>query len=491
MGKHRLLRVLLATALLGTVAATTATAATSSSGGSHSAAQVGANPFADPNVFCKPHPALPRRNASAPGVGVNQINITDMSIDAVALRRFGSDLQDFNAAHRAFWNEVNKCGGINGRKINFKVAKYNPVAADQNGHNQALCLKATEDHKAFVVVGTGPPQVQRCVSVQHKSIFVASTGVLNSEFRDSKGRIITITPGSDASADAFIRDAKANGTFRNKKVGILGSNNTSTAAQDQQRQYVDGFRRAGVDVESYEVLPCQGTICTQGIGPAITRMKAKGVQVIVLTQHVSVTTIGSIWREMRLQNFRAPMWNAFTDSLNGDSTIPGVVRTVGSDGAEFVEQVGWFTTKLYDLHNGWRLGVSKETPFAKMCTATLAKANKERRYEYNERDISNGRWGGTTNICSQARAIAQAIWSLGANVTTERMVAALRNQKRIDRADTGPLFDDKYWFMDGHLNPTKAMSAKFNFPCPTPRRTPGEACFLAVDRPARVRTIPG
>ena len=489
MRKRLLLRVLLLSALVGSVATTTATAASSSGG--QKAAQVGANPFADPNVFCKPHPALPGRNSSSPGVGVNQINITDMSIDAAALRRVtGTDLQDFQAAHKAFWAEVNKCGGINGRKINFKAAKYNPFAPDQTGHNQALCLKATEDQKAFVVVGTGPPQVQRCVAVNHKTIFVASTGVLNTEFRDSKGRIITITPGSDASADAFIRDAKAAGTFRNKKVGILGANNTSTAPQDQERQYVDNFKKNGVDVEAYEVLPCQGTICTQGIGPAISRLKAKGVQIVVVTQHVSVTTIGSIWREMRLQNFRAPMWNAFTDSLNGDSTLAGVIRTVGNDGAEFVEQVGWFTTKLYDLHNGWRLGVSKETPVAKMCTATLAKANNERRYEYNEKDISNGRWGGTQTICTGARAIAQAIWSLGANVTTERMVTALRNQNRIDKSDTGPLFDNKFWFTDGHLNPTKAMSARFNYPCPIPRRTPGEACFLAVDRPARVRNIP-
>ena len=486
--RRRLAGVVIIAVLVSTGLTTTAIATDRSSSG-YRAAQA-TNPFTDQNVFCKSHPALPGRNSSSPGVGVNQINITDMSIDATVLRRFGTDLQDFNAAFRAFWNEVNKCGGINGRKINLKTAKYNLIAPDFAGHLQALCLKATEDHKAFVVVGTGPPQVQRCVSVQHKSIMVASTGVLDSEFRDSRGRIITVTPGSDASAEAFIKDAKRAGTFRNKKVGILGSNSTSTAVQDQQRQYVDGFKRAGVDVEAYEVLPCSGTVCTAQLTPTIARLKAKGVDAIVLTQHVSVTTLGSIWREMRVQNLRTPVYNAFTDSLNGDSTLAGLVRAAGTDGANFAENVGWYTTNLYLVHNAWRVNQAKETAFGKMCTATLAKANNERRYEFNERDISNGRWGGTVNICQQVRAVAQAIWTLGANVTTDRMVTALKAQRKVDQWDTSTPMTDKQWFMDGQTEPHKAMAAKFHFPCPQPRSTPGEGCFLPVDRPARVRNIP-
>jgi len=319
---------------------------------------------------------------------------------------------------------------------------------------------------------------------------VASTGVLDTEFRESKGRIITVTPGGDGAAAGFIADAKANGVFRGKKVGVLGANTTSTAIADQERQYVDGFRKAGVDVEAYEVLPCNGTVCTAQLPAVIGRLKAKGVDVVVLTQHVSVTTLGSIWREMRLQGLRAPVHNAFTDSLNGDSTLGGLIRTAGADGANFAESVGWYTTKMYDVHNAWRVGQAKETPFAKMCTATLAKALDERRYAFDERDISNGRWGGTTNICQQVRALASAIWSLGANVTTERMVTALRAYKTVDRWDTGPTMGDKLWYMDGQTRPTKAMTAKFQFPCPLPRVTPGEGCFLPVDRPARVRVIP-
>lgn len=491
MTKRRLLGVMVLAALTGGYLTTTASATTPTDG--HRAAQAATNPFVGQDVFCRTgtRAAAGPRNSSAPGVTAGQINITDMSIDTAALRRLtGSELQDFYAAHRAFWNEVNRCGGINGRKINLRTAKYNPVAPDQAGHTQALCLKATEDQQAFIVMGVGPPQVQNCVAVRHRSIMLASTGVLDSEYRASRGRIITFTPGGDASAAAFIADAKARNTFRGRKVAILGANNTPTAVADQQRQYVDGFKRAGIEVEAYEVLPCTGTVCTQGIGNAIGRLRAKGVNTVVLTQHVSVTTVGSIWREMRQQNFRAQVHDAYTDSLNGDSGLGNMVRTAGADGANFAEAVGWYATKLYDVHNGWRIGSSKETPFARMCTATLARANKERQYRYTEQDISNGRWGGTVNICQHVRAIASAIWSLGANVTTDRMVAALRAQRRIDYWDTGVSFRDKQWFMDGQLDPTKAMTAKFAFPCPLPRSTPGEGCFLPVDRPARVRTIP-
>ncbi|MCU1483727.1 MAG: hypothetical protein JWN67_473 [Actinomycetia bacterium] len=493
MVKRRLLGVLLLTALIGTVITTTASATSSTAGGGYGAAQAAANPFVDQSAFCKSGtPIAPgTRNSSSPGVTPSEITVTDMSIDTAALRRLtGSDLQDFYAAYRAFWNEVNKCGGINGRKINYKVAKYNPVAPDQTGHLQALCLKATEDYKSFLVVATGPPQVQNCVAIKHKTIMLASTGVLDSEYKDSKGRIVTFTPGGDASARVFIADAKSQGTFKGKTVAILGANNTPTAIGDQQRQYVDGFKNAGIDVATYEVLPCLGTVCTQGLAGAIGRLKSKNVDAIVMTQNVSITTVGSIWRELRSQGLKVPVYNAFTDSLNGDSGLGALIRSAGADGANFAESAGWYATKLYDIHNGWRIGSSKETPFAKMCTATLAKANNERQYLYNEQDISNGRWGGTTIICQHVRAMASAIWSLGANVTTERMVAALRNEKRVDYWDTGASFRDKQWFMDGQLDPTKAMTAKFTFPCPLPKLTPGEGCFLAVDRPARVRTIP-
>jgi hypothetical protein len=125
-----------------------------------------------------------------------------------------------------------------------------------------------------------------------------------------------------------------------------------------------------------------------------------------------------------------------------------------------------------------------------MCTAALAKQLNQRQYQFNETDISNARWGGTTNICRWMRETFRAMYSLGNNVTTERMVAALRSQPLLDARDTGTTrIPNDAWYTAGNTRPPAAMTAKFAYPCPLPTRQPGKACFLPVDRPARVRTV--
>ncbi|MCU1375172.1 MAG: hypothetical protein JWO68_2458 [Actinomycetia bacterium] len=489
MGK-RLRWIVALAALVGTVGITAADAAPT---GGPTAAQVGASPFDSPTVFCTKSTApAGTRNSASPGVTPSSINITDMSIDTEALKRLGVDQLNFHETFVTFFNEVNKCGGINGRKVNLKTALYNPTAPDLTGHLQAICIKATEDQKAFVVVGIGPPQntsIGRCVSVNHKSIFNGPVAMLSEDFADARGRLISIYPAGDRMAAGFIADAAGQGAFKGKKIGVIGTANTATSAGEQDAQYVDGLKKKGYSVADFEVLPCQGTVCTQGIGQAVSRMKAKDVDLVVMTHYVSITTVGQIFRELKAQNLKAPVLGPSTASLHADSVMPTYLRASGSDGAAFAAQNGWYAYNFQEVQNAWRTGQAKQTPVSRMCTATLAKALNQREYQFNETDISSGRWLSTNNICIQVRDIAKAIWSLGNNVTTDRMVAALRAQKETDKSMVSPDFRDKKWFMDKDVSPASVSVGKFAFPCPLPKVIAGNACFLPVDRPARVRRI--
>src|SRR3954468_22668163 len=77
-----------------------------------------ASPFDRPDVFCTKSPAPPAgaRNSASPGISPTSITISDISLDTDALRRVGSDQANFHQFFAAFWDEVNRCGGINGRK---------------------------------------------------------------------------------------------------------------------------------------------------------------------------------------------------------------------------------------------------------------------------------------------------------------------------------------------------------------------------------------
>jgi hypothetical protein len=486
MSKGRLLRALALFALVGSVATVVEAAPSSSAEPAYRAA---ATPYDSQTVFCTPSKAPPgARNSSSPGVTPNSITLTDASIDSNGLRRLGVDQMDFHEAFGTYWNEINKCGGINGRKVVLKTALYNPVAPDLAGHNQASCLKITEDHKALMMFGVGTAHIERCVSVNHKTISVARDGGLAADFADAKGRIVSFYPAGEALAAGFIADAADQGTLKNRKIGVLAAALTATAAGEQQDQYVDGLKKKGYDVTDFEVLPCQGTVCTQGMGPAIRRMKEKDVDLIIISHLVSVATIGSVFRELQAQNYKVMAVGPDSDSIHSDSNMANFLRTAGTDGAAWAAEYGWYSTDMLDVRNAWRTGQAQETPFGKMCTATLAKALNQRQYQYNETDLTNARWGGSTIVCTYVRELARAIYSVGNNLTTERLVAALRAQKQSDSRETGPDFRDKLWYTGTDVRSPSATTTKFNYPCPLPS-VKNIACMLPLDRPARVRSI--
>ena len=456
------------------------------------AATTTATPFDSDSVFCTKSAAPPgTRNSSAPGVTPSSITIDDASLDTEALRRLGLDQMNFHQAFQVYFDEINKCGGINGRKIVLKSSPYNPVAPDQTGHQQAVCIKATEDYKALVVVGVGIPRIERCVSVNHKTVIVANYGALAADYRDAKGRLISIYPAGDRLAAATVAWMAQDGALKGKTIGVLGAATTATAPGEQQDQYVDGLKAKGYDVADLEILPCQGVVCTQGIGTAVRRMKAADVNFIVLTHYVNSATVGTIFRELKSQNIKAPVYGPDVESLFTDSNMGPFVRGAGSDGAQFAAQNGWYSFDAQDIRNAWRTGQSKETPFARMCTSTLAKATGQRQYKYDNTDIPSARWGGTTIICTYVRELARALYATGPNLTTERLVGALRTQRSIDHRDTGPDFHAKLWYGDTDTSPTSGTLMKFNFPCPLPNGTTTAACMLSNDRPARVVRVKG
>ena len=456
----------------------------------HPAQTGGATPFDDPNVFCTKGPVAPgNRNSSSPGVTPNSITIADMSLDVVQLKKVGSDQMDFHQAMETFWGIVNnKCGGINGRKIILKTALYNVLAPDLVGHQQSQCLRITEDFKAFMTHGIVSQFPMRCMSIQHKTISLASAYVTSQEFADSKGRIVSYYPAGDKLAAAFVKDGVVQGTFKGHKITVLASTYPSASAPGEQKeQYFDTLKAAGFNVE-FEVLPCVGTVCTQNLGNAVRKMKGNDTDLIVLSHYVPPSAVGPIFAEMAKQNLRAAVTGPDTDGQNGDSNMAQVVRTGGTDGVAWAVKYGWNTVGT-EVRGGWRTGQIKESSFSKMCTQTLANALNQRRYNFDATDINNARWQGTTNICGQVRQVARAIYSLGNNVTTERMVAALRNMRVFDRRDSSPYLRDRMVYSGNDVSPASATDMRFNFPCPLPTFSSSTACMLPTDRPARLRRV--
>jgi len=233
-------------------------------------------------------------------------------------------------------------------------------------------------------------------------------------------------------------------------------------------------------------------VCTQNVSQAIRRMRDRGVNIIVMTANVSVTTVGTIFKEISDQGMKAPVYGPFTGALHADSVQSTLIRTAGSDGARYTNNLGWYAFNPIEVVGAWRTGQAGASAFSKVCQDVVAKSLKQPAYVFGERDINSANWTGVMSACVRMHEFGRVIESLGANVTTERMIQAIRTQREIDQSYTYkgiPEFNSLKWFTDKNLAPSKGVWVKFNFPCPLPTVQAANACMLPVDRPARVRTI--
>ena len=447
-----------------------------------------ASPFDSPTVFCTPSKApAGTRNSASPGVSPTSITISDISLDTDALRRVGSDQANFHQFFEAFWGEVNRCGGINGRQVNFKKALYNPAAPDLTAHQQATCIKVSEDQKAFIAMGITSININNCLSVKHKTLTVAPAYVDASDFIASKGRIVSMYVAADKLGEAFVKDQLS--SLRGHKVGVIGNllGTQPTSVQDLKDQYITPLKDAGIDAQ-LEVVPCIGQACTGTMPQAIARLKAGGVDTIILSHIFNPNAVGVLFKEMKNQNYRALVTGPDTDAMQGDSNQSQIVRTGGSDAAQWADSIGWRSVGV-EVRGGWRNGTAKESQVSKMCNATLGRLINQKPYEYIAANINNARWQSANNTCIQVRAIARAIYSLGNNVTTERLISALRVMKNIDHRDNHQFPRDKWVYMEKDVRPALATTMTYSYPCPLPTRSTTSGCMMPTDSPPRIRQI--
>jgi hypothetical protein len=447
-------------------------------------------PFDRPDVFCTKSPVLPGvRNSSSPGVTPSSLTFADGSVDTAQLRKLGLNLIDFHQVMQVLINEVNKCGGVNGRKVILKSALYNPLAPDLVGHVQALCLKITEDYKALVEISNGaPPAGVRCVSVDHKTISLAQAYSSAAEFTGSKGRVVSFYPAGDRIAAAYIADGAAQHAFDNHKVAVLAvAFPNAGSVREQQEQYVDGLAAKGVNAE-FDVLPCSGTQCMANVGSAIRRMKQNGIDLIVLSHYMPASNVGQIFREMSIQGLRAAVSGPEYAGIHDDSVMAGFLAAAGTEGASWMNQVGW-TAVSANYRGAWRTGEAKDTAISRTCQNLVAKALNQPPYQHNATDIVSGSWTAVASMCISVRAFMRAIYTLGNDVTTDRLVAALREEPASDRRESIPLRRTKELFSGSDVTPTYVTSMKIVYPCPLMQSNPNP-CPLPIDRPVSYRAVP-
>ena len=111
--------------------------------------------------------------AAAPGVSKDDIKLGVTYVDLEAIRDV-TDIShgDYEASYHAVIDDLNKKGGVNGRKVVPEFAAVNPIGTVPA---QEACLKLTEDQKVFAVVGFFYFDAPACYVTQHDTPILGGT----------------------------------------------------------------------------------------------------------------------------------------------------------------------------------------------------------------------------------------------------------------------------------------------------------------------------
>jgi hypothetical protein len=355
---------------------------------------------------------------------------------------------------KTLFAEINKCGGINGRKVEVKTVEYNPLDTSV----EKVCVAATEDIKTFGVIsgtGWGGPTVG-CVAVDHKAVVVSSTGVPKALYDTAGGRIITADiaqeDGLKFLVDALMSQKKLDG----KKIGVVASSFNGTD-KTTQTGLVDYLKSKGQNVVKFEVIDCQASLCNQGHQAAVENLKNAGVEVLFPT--MNLVTLPFFVKEAAVQGFKPTFFQSNFNSMGGDLTNSKVADFGGDEATQLYAGsllVDWPLTGAY------RTATFKTDPFGEMCNATYAKGTTTGA-KYDAKADSS-KYGMVATMCSNIRIFARAAFDAGADLTPEAWATAAGKLGKVDVNGGAPGFisDKKRW------SPTEVNFFKIAAPCPDP-----------------------
>ena len=104
---------------------------------------------------------------AAPGVSKDEVKVGITYPDLAAVRAAGAanvDHGDYEKTYKAVIDDLNKNGGINGRKVVPVIQKIDPLGT---APSEEACLKFTEDDHVFAAIGFFISDNQMCYVEKH------------------------------------------------------------------------------------------------------------------------------------------------------------------------------------------------------------------------------------------------------------------------------------------------------------------------------------
>ena len=221
--------------------------------------------------------AISIASAATPGVSKDDIKLGVAYVDLDAIRDV-TDINhgDYKATYNAVIDELNKQGGVNGRKIVPVFAPINPIGT---APAQEACVKLTEDEKVFATVGFFYFDSPLCYVAQHDTPILG--GTMNPTYlKQAKAPWMTLDSGPEVTpraVDALVKSGDLKG-----KIGIV-------AVATEEKNLLDAavlpsLKRNGVKSTVAIIdTPLNDTVAaTQQAGTIAEKFKSEGIKTVLL-----------------------------------------------------------------------------------------------------------------------------------------------------------------------------------------------------------------
>src|SRR4029079_4740272 len=215
--------------------------------------------------------------AATPGVSKDEIKVGVTYPDLDAIRDV-TDIShgDYKATYNAVIDELNKKGGVNGRKVVPIFAPINPIGT---APAQEACLKLTEDEKVFATVGFFYFDAPLCYVSQHDTPILGGT-MDPTYLKQAKAPWMTLDSGPEVTpraVDALVQSGDLKG-----KIGIV-------AAATEEKNLLDAavlpaLKRNGIKntVAIIDAPLNDPVAATQQAGTIAEKFKSEGIKTVLL-----------------------------------------------------------------------------------------------------------------------------------------------------------------------------------------------------------------
>lgn len=363
--------------------------------------------------------ALP---ASSPGVSSGEIKLGIALLDLKVVRQIGlgAALTGTTPAQQQvdwqfFIDEVNRAGGILGRKIVPSFTTFDPT--DSTSGRKA-CLALTEDAKVFAAIISpglfGDPIL--CFTEEHGVPTLEYSVEADAWYRRSKG--LLFTPGMTGSRGlrSLVTRLATDGSLKGKKIGVV-STDAPTEKLPVDEGLLPALKDAGYSVAARSTITQNIDQQPSQIPVEISRMRSAGVDYIMW---VSNALVFAQWTQTAAnQGYNPPYALTDINSGSNDFTVQNVPASTKA-------------IAVTAIRDGEQHANMSEDPTSQACRERFERATGSK--------LTRGSSDYQTVLeaCGFVHAFATAAQRAGANLTSQTFSQAMQTLGRFEFAYFAP-----------------------------------------------------